>query len=284
MTPRAGTLGREAERAYWRHRANRRVRKRRRLQVVLRGTGALVLHFLALGLLAVSLRGLVQQARKSAEFRVRAIEFEGVDAERAAALEARLAGFLGQNIWSVDLGALARRVKEEPWVRGCTVRRRLPGTLRIRVEPRRPRAIALLELGPQFVDGEGALLGPAATSATLPRLGGLTRLPAPARNRALERGLSALERLEAEGAWNGTPLELDLGYPDRIVVRTGADHPPLLLDPERPEQNLRAYLALQAEIGSRVGPSEYVDLRWEGRIAVMPWTEAVTENHIAEGR
>jgi len=43
-----------------------------------------------------------------------------------------------------------------------------------------------------------------------------------------------------------------------------------LLDPERADRNLLEYLALEDEIGRRVGAATYIDLRWRDRIAVMP--------------
>ena len=44
-----------------------------------------------------------------------------------------------------------------------------------------------------------------------------------------------------------------------------------LLDPERVDRNLNHYLELRREIARRTGPSlQYVDLRWQDRIAVMP--------------
>ena len=72
------------------------------------------------------------------------------------------------------------------------------------------------------------------------------------------------------GGWADGVVEIDVSRPDRLGVRTQAGGPRLLLDPQRVERNLQDYLALQTQIDRRVGPAEYVDLRWSDRITVMP--------------
>jgi hypothetical protein len=51
---------------------------------------------------------------------------------------------------------------------------------------------------------------------------------------------------------------------------TAAPGPRLLLDPTQVERNLDAYRALKRRIEEKVGPAEYVDLRWSHRISVFP--------------
>jgi len=55
-----------------------------------------------------------------------------------------------------------------------------------------------------------------------------------------------------------------------VALRTAAEEPQLLLDPDRVEQNLDPYLELREAIARRVGDADYVDLRWRDRISVMP--------------
>ena len=70
--------------------------------------------------------------------------------------------------------------------------------------------------------------------------------------------------------WSRTVREIDLSRSDRIGVIAASSEPRLWLDPDKVDRNLVQYLALSGEIGDRVGPMEYVDLRWSDRIAVMP--------------
>jgi hypothetical protein len=68
--------------------------------------------------------------------------------------------------------------------------------------------------------------------------------------------------------------ELDVAQPDRVLVRTVDPGPLLLLDPEQVERNVTRWLDLRGQIAQQVGTSEYVDLRWQGRITVMPLQES----------
>ena len=51
--------------------------------------------------------------------------------------------------------------------------------------------------------------------------------------------------------------------------------PEILLDPHRVERNLNRYLKLRREIARRADQLEYVDLRWQDRIAVMPAAQTI---------
>ena len=61
--------------------------------------------------------------------------------------------------------------------------------------------------------------------------------------------------------------------PYRVGVQTVLPGPRLLLDPIMVERNVERYLDLRGEIAQQVGAAEYVDLRWRGRITVMPEQE-----------
>ena len=88
---------------------------------------------------------------------------------------------------------------------------------------------------------------------------------------ALRRGVALIQRLgAASGDFAAGVSELDLSRDDRVLVRTVAGGPLLLLDPQRVERNVRDYLSLSEEIERRSGPLDYVDLRWANRISVMP--------------
>ena len=91
------------------------------------------------------------------------------------------------------------------------------------------------------------------------------------RRAAHRRGVEVLATLrEVAAVWTGTVREIDLSRADRIGVMADPREPRILLDPEWVDRNLSDYLALRDEIVDRVGPMEYVDLRWSNRIAVMP--------------
>jgi len=77
---------------------------------------------------------------------------------------------LKDNIFRVNAGLVAKRVKGEPWIKSATVSRALPLTIKIAVSERQPRAIWLS--GPTYylLDTDGAVVsvGPAPPLAGLP--------------------------------------------------------------------------------------------------------------------
>jgi len=262
----------DRDRRYWRRQANRHVRKKRRLRALARVSLVVGLNLAVLAVLGYSGHRAWRHLHNCEEFAIRTIEIEGTERCDPELLRVGLGDLLGRNVLTLDLEEVALRIDNEPWVESCTVRRVLPGTLRVAVSERSPRARARVDGESFVVDRSGTLLRPLGPPAdSLPLLVGLGRLDAGARTAALRRGVSALERLRGTtGEWVDRVVEIDVSRADRLGVRTEAGGPRLLLDPQRVERNLQDYLALQAQIDRRVGPAEYVDLRWSDRITVMP--------------
>jgi cell division septal protein FtsQ len=260
------------DRRYWRRRANRRVRKRRLLRGAVRVAGVclvngcigvIVLYVVVLGARALT---------RAPEFAVRRIEVEGRHRAPAGSIEARLAGLSG-NLLELDLDAAAAAAAGDPWVASAAAKRILPDTLRVTVVEREPCAIAVVDDVPVVVDATGAVIGRSGPDLPddLPVLTGLDRLRGAARDAALARGASRVDVLRRSAPqWLAGLSELDVAAADRIVARTIEPGPRLVLDPQDVGRNVGAYLDLRREIERRVGPLAYVDLRWQGRIAVMP--------------
>ena len=55
--------------------------------------------------------------------------------------------------------------------------------------------------------------------------------------------------------------------------------PQILMDPERIDRNLGAYLALQPMIARKVGGTSRVDLRWSKRISLLPAADGSATEH-----
>ena len=160
----------------------------------------------------------------------------------------------------------------DPWVRAASVKRVLPGTIRVRVIERRPAAVALIEGVAHLVDREGYVIGLTGTGADdLPVITGLRGLDGRALAAALRRGVAMIERLSVRAPLFAERLsELDVSEPAHVTVRTIGGGPRLLLDPEMIERNVTRWLDLGRAISHRTGALEYVDLRWSQRIVVKP--------------
>ncbi len=266
-------IAREAGLRYLRHRANRRLRKARLRRALGRWSVlALAQLVLAAVLLLAGTRAFVL-VTGAEEFDLVRIEIDGARRADEEAIRGRLAPFLGRSILDLRLADVVAVAVRDPWVRDASARRLFPGTLRVRITEREPRALALIGGVSHVVDRTGFVIQPSGPRAAddLPVLTGLDPLEGEALIAALRRGAAIVERLErAAPAWLGEVSELDLARRDRVVARTADAGPSVLLDPERAERNLRAYLELRREIERRVETLDYVDLRWQDHITVMP--------------
>jgi cell division septal protein FtsQ len=264
----------DPDRRYWRRRANRRVRQERRTRTLLRWSGVAAINLALLGLLAYSGNRVLRHLTTAPEFALRTLRIEGARPATEDRIRWSLAELEGTNVLELDLEAVTATVKEDPWVLECTVKRMLPHTLRVAVEEREPAAVARVGKRRLVVDRTGTVISDAGSGKDLglPLITGLETLRNEHREGAVRKGVAAVEVLRSASAdWTEDLREIDLSRADRIVA-TQATGPRLLLDPEHADRNLLEYLALEDEIGRRVGAASYVDLRWRDRIAIMPET------------
>jgi len=263
----------EPDHRYWRRRANRKVRKERLTRNLLRVSLILLLNGFVLVVLAYSTTQAVYGLTRSSEFALQRIEITGAQRTAPEAIRAILAGYVGTNLFDLDLAQIGSVLLRDPWIREVKVRRVLPDTLRVGLSERRPTARAIIGGVAHVVDATGYVIGSVGTGQAdqLPALVGLDRIEGDALAAELRRGVGLLQRLEltSEEFYRGI-AELDLSSDRQVTVRTVKRGPALLLDPRRIERNVRAYLELEQEIGRRVGALQYMDLRWRDRISVMP--------------
>ena len=263
----------EPDQRYWRRRANRKVRKERLTRNLLRWSLILLINGFVLVVLAYSTTRAVHGLTHSSEFALQRIEITGAQRTAPEAIRGRLAEYIGTNLFDLDLAQIGEDVLRNPWVREVKVRRVLPGTVRVSLSERQPAAMVLIGEVTHIVDSTGYVIGPAGTGAIgkLPTVVGLEQLEDEALAAGLRRGVELLRRLsQTSQQFTEEISELDLSNDRRITVRTVTKGPALLLDPLRVERKVRAYLAFEAELEGRAGALEYVDLRWEDRISVMP--------------
>jgi cell division septal protein FtsQ len=239
------------------------------------GRWSVVLGFNAvvLALLVFSGDRVLRHLTTSSELSLQTISMEGVRRCSKEAIHARLNDFVGANLLELDLEAAAERVRQDPWVADCSVKRILPHGILVEVTEREPVALSSLNGDLYVVDGTGRVVAPADADLVgrLPVFTGTDSAPESDWRATHRRGVEALATLQATaGEWSRTVREIDLSRSDRIGVIAASSEPRLWLDPEKVDRNLAEYLVLRGEIGDRVGPMEYVDLRWSDRIAVMP--------------
>jgi cell division protein FtsQ len=261
------------DRRYWRRRANRQVRKARLTRSAVRFAIALSIDLALLALLVVASARIGAHFVDSGEFSLERIELEGVNRLPPERIRERLRPFVNHSLLGLDLEQVAAASALDPGVRSASAKRVLPDTVRVSLVEREPRAIALIGGIAHVVDGTGFVIGPTGPEGAdnLPILSGLGDYAGDSLVAALRRGVDAVQRLEhAVPQWMAEISEIDLARPDRLEVRTVEAGPVIALDPVEVERNLALYLELRTEIAERAGEADYVDLRFRGRIAVLP--------------
>jgi cell division protein FtsQ len=272
-----GTPYPQPDRRYWRRRVNRHVRKARRTRVLLRVAGILFANVLLGTLLFFTGATVVRHVTTSRELAVKDIVVEGTSRTSPDAVRAVLREFIGKNFLEISLEDVAAAATRDPWVKEASVKRLLPGTLRVIVAERTPAALALVRGSIVVVDDRGVVMGPAgpAMPFDLPVITGLDGRAGPALAEALSTGVTLLLDLAAShAAWARGISEIDMRLPDRVAVTLTTGGPTILLDPTRVDRNLDAYLKLQPLIARKVGLPTRVDLRWDRRIALLPEGDA----------
>ena len=263
----------ELDQKYWRRKANRRVRRQRLTRKLIGWTGIVLANALIAGGIVFAALEASAKLFGGPEFAIETFRIERTERASWSGIEARLARrYAGRNIFSVNLYEIERMSTLDPWVRAASVKRILPGTIRVRVIERRPVAVALIEGVAHLVDREGYVIGLTGTGAdNLPVITGLHGLKGDALAAALRRGVALLERLSTRAPLFAERLsELNLSEPTRVAVQTIGGGPRLLLDPEMIERNVNRWLDLGQAIRNRAGALDYVDLRWSQRIVVKP--------------
>jgi cell division septal protein FtsQ len=258
---------------YWRNRGNRKVRKARIARNLLQLSSVVVLNLLlAAALLFAGLQA-VKHLSGSGEFSVERIELVGVNRASSEELRTALEPWIGRSLIEMDLERIDELLRRDPWVLRTSVKRALPATLRITVTEREPAAMALIDGRVYLVDGGGFVIGPVGKdmSDDLPVLTGLDNLDGAGKAAALARGAGLLARLrERATEFTSGISEMDLSSNAKITVRTVDRGPRIFLDPDLIERNVLKYMEMRPQIERGAGIMKYVDLRWSGRISVMP--------------
>jgi cell division septal protein FtsQ len=189
-------------------------------------------------------------------FRVRRVEMQGLQYLDAAKVIAAARLSRTASVFD-DPDAIAQRVRALPGVSDAQVARRLPGTLRIRLEEAEP--VALTPKGDRLamVDARGAVLpfDPLASAPSLPVLigGGALVAGALARTRDYDPGLFA--RIDA--AWRVGP--------DVVFEVAGRW---LWFDPQLTAEDIRAVTAVEQALARQGRPYAELDGRFAGQVVV----------------
>jgi cell division septal protein FtsQ len=208
---------------------------------------------------------------------VKRIDVQGHVRLSAGEVKALVDGLRGGNILTADLGAYRRKLLESPWVEDVALRRLLPSTIEVFVEERRP--VGLCRLGPDLylVDRHGTLIdefGPQYAEFDLPIIDGLIRSPdegGPIVDVArIELAARVIEAVSERRSLAQRLSQIDVSDVRDAVVLLDGDPARLRLGTERFLERLQNYVDLAPAFRARYPEIDYIDLRFEDRIALRP--------------
>lgn len=127
--------------------------------------GILAFSSVAVGMLAGVSYAVTWAAGKACDraaglkvFKVSEVQVSGLRYVRKEDLVSFIGDPSGESVFGVDMEGIVGRLSAHPWIKGVSVKRELPGRVRLTVEERRPAVVAEADSGRFLVDEEGAVL------------------------------------------------------------------------------------------------------------------------------
>lgn len=220
-------------------------------------------------------------ARETSVFAVRSVEVQGASSAVIGPVRVALGRFVGDSLVTLDVNSVENVLTDLPGVRGASIDRAFPGTLRVTLRLERP--VAVLRRGAEawLVAATGRILRELVVGE-LPRLPRIWQVVG---ETELEPGefLSDLETATAVKALARVPGD----FPVRIDTARGTVGDLVLVVPGKTElrlgeaRDLRLKLAVARSI-LRGLPDEdraglaYLDLSLPGRAVAMPKSQVVS--------
>lgn len=243
---------------------NRLKVKRARRGLLTRGTLALQLGAAGLLLLAGLWLG-YSRVMASERLRVARVDVRGQHFLSEGEVRELLGPAVGENILSLDLAELKRRLRASPWVADATVVRTLPDTLSVAIVERVPLALAEADRL-YLMDGDGTLIdvyGPRTAVFDMPIVRGLAGVDGEARRDRAGRAGALLADL-GELAAEVSEVQVESSGDLRIVLRGAGEI--LKVGPPPYRKKFTTFLALRRDLAERCPNAEYFDLRFRDRI------------------
>ena len=274
MSPRRSTPVRAPEPGrFLRREGNLKVRRERRQRHLVRAALRLTLAAAALGGTAAAVNAGARWVTTTPALAVTRIRIEGAENADVETLRALASVSAKENLLQVDLDRVAAKVRTHPWVREVVIRKQFPDTLAVHVAERSPTSVALLNGEAFLMDRSGDRIdryGPRYSAWSFPVLIGLDGLNVADRRRRCRVAGEQLRALRSNQPDLYARLaEVDLSDPGVTVLSIDGTPERLQVASEDWARNLEAYRALRTTLVERHGAMRYVDLRWNGRIAVM---------------
>lgn len=226
------------------------------------------------GLLAVMVSyWIYQRTQQDERFAVRTVELTGAKHTSPGELQRITDGYLGLNLFKLDIDRVQRDLRYLPWVERVSIEKQLPSTLRISVVERRPVALASVDGTLRYVDARGfsfAELSPGVGNPDLPLI---TNARGPQVADCV--GLLSILKQRHAGLFDRVSEISPAGESGFAIFDRDLRTVIYLSGEESAEKWMTLYAIAPAE-GFRQQAAEYVDLRFANRIIVKPQRSVVS--------
>jgi len=229
--------------------------------------------FAAAGAVFLALTGVLHLVLSSKGLEVKSVRVRSSDPSVGAAAERMAAGMAWGNIFLLDILDVRKHFEADPRIREARVRKILPASVEVDIEPRIPIAI-LAKDPPVLVDAEGVVIGPADAGAEpgLPRFEDADGFARDAGDK-IKLGWSCLRELST--ADRADVEALDLTGMASVVVKLRSDPVRLRLGETGFSSKIGLFRERRDTWERKFGPIESLDFRFRDRIFIKPAAAAV---------
>lgn len=218
-------------------------------------------------LLVVGAVWIYRTTQSDSRFAIRTIEVVGSTHIPKEAIESIAHGYVGANLFRLDIARLQQEVGQLRWVKRIEIEKRLPDTLRIRVIERVPVALLVSGAGLEYVDSDGvpfAQLSPRVGDPDLP-------LISDAQGAELKRCVAMLQQLRSSDAQLFSRIsEVRPVAPDGFALYDRELKTTVYANAADVSEKWRSLYSIVAAESYEPSSIEYADLRFADRVVIRP--------------
>ncbi len=193
-------------------------------------------------------------------------------------IERALSSFIGKKMNEVSLSDIVDTLQSLPFIRKVIATKELPDAVRLRVQERRPVAIAMVGKALRLIDEAGFVMEKSESvleSARLPLLTGFTKI--------VRDSLSTMSKLDSAESANALAFcsalmetkyakmlvsEVRLADNNQLHILTASGETTFIFGNNNYEERLKNFEIFWTQVVVKKGlkPFEYVDVRFDGKI------------------
>lgn len=211
----------------------------------------------------------------SPQFAVSQVIFQGQSVLGNAILNQWSSAIEGKNIFQVDMKAITEKIKENPWIAGVSVMRKLPQTLHIRLQERTPYARIKLNRT-YLMDNYGVLIAhDVGTHDHLPVITGarseLVELGREFQVAGLLPGLQAMHFLNRLPYFKDDPIDtLHVSGTSQLIFTTRKNEIEVRLANGYIQEGINNFKIVLSTRDPEIYRTQYIDLSFENKVIIKP--------------